>query len=75
MNELVNIVNRFLAPFCYGGCMATAATVENFTVMAAMIWLSSVFAILSTNSGRHMLERVLSRISDGLCIRGARAAG
>jgi len=63
MSELVNIVNRFVAPFGYGVCMAAAASAESFHVMALALWLAYVCAVLSMKTGRQALERGLARMS------------
>ena len=74
MSELVNIVNRYVAPFGYGVCMAAAASAESFHVLALALWLAYACAILSMKSGRQALERGVARMSGLLGIRSASAA-
>ena len=69
MSTVVNIVNRYVAPFSYGFCMAAVASADNFDVMATMVLLGYVFAVLSMSTGRRILEQGLTRISQILSER------
>jgi len=74
MSNLVNIVNRYVAPFGYGVCMAAAASADDFHAMGLALWLAYVCGVLSMKSGRQALERGLARISGLVSIRRAEAA-
>ncbi len=64
MNDLPNMVSRYVAPFGLGMSMAAVAAANDLLTGAAMAALAYLFALLSAGAGRRMLVRVLAVMPD-----------
>ena len=61
MSTSLWFLNRFVAPFLCGFCMAAASTVTDPFAMAFLVGYAGVFAFLSFELGSRMLARLSRR--------------
>ena len=58
MSTMLFVLNRYIAPFAFGICMAALATVDAPISVACYVGLAGVFAFLSFKVGNRMIERI-----------------
>jgi len=61
MSTVLTVINRYVAPFASGMCMAAATAVDQPVALAALIGLAGIFAI----SGLEADTRFFERLTDG----------
>ncbi len=58
MSSVLYLVNRYVAPFASGLCMAAATAVDGSMAAAALIAFAGMFAFLSLEAGSRMMARL-----------------
>ncbi len=58
MSTVLLVLNRYVAPFASGLCMAAATAVDKPVAVAAFVGLAGLFAFYSFDAGGRMIERI-----------------
>jgi hypothetical protein len=63
MTTVVFVLQRYLAPFAMGICMAAAATVDDEIAVVALLGVAGILAYLSSSSGGRAVMRIAGATS------------
>ena len=58
MSSVLYLVNRYVAPFASGLCMAAATAVDSSMTAAGLIAFAGIFAFFSLEAGSRMMPRL-----------------
>ena len=58
MGNFVSVLNRYVAPFCIGVCMAAVTVVSDLASVVALLSLAGAFGFFSFPAGGRIIARL-----------------